>query len=262
MFEQLIANNPNHQQQNFSIISFVNKAIQLTGHHTSIINSVNYLNTYHPQFDIGRAELNAIWTNLEIPIYTKILITFWWGNMSHKDQAPLFYNDNNLSKILNFSEKFMVELTQINNQQIEFETALKSLYNSLKFKDGCYKMDGINTAFFTKLLQFGITNPIQPIIADKWSIRAILADMINQGYGYNSIFRIGLTNGKISVNFRGSEKNEFEKYLEMIQYFNLRCTTLQINPLELEEIMFGVGNAMHVQNNPRLIAQNIILQIL
>ena len=180
--------------------------------------------------------------------------------MSHKDQAPIFYNKQNLDKLQYFSEELNLELIEINNPNNNFNGLLQNIYNSHKLNNGKYKLSGINTAFFTKILQFGISNPIQPLIADKWSIRAILADMIDQNYDYQSVFRINHPpEGNLKVSFKGSTQNEFEKYFKMLEYFNLRCIQLQITPLQLEEIMFGFGDAMHIPNNPRVIAQNIIM---
>ena len=260
MFEQIIENNKAYNQQGFSISSFTTKAFNLSNGHNTILNSIDYLNTHYPQLLIGRNELLAIWSNASIPVYTKILITFWWGNLSHKDQAPIFYNKQNLDKLQYFSEELNLELIEINNPNNNFNGLLQNIYNSHKLNNGKYKLSGINTAFFTKILQFGISNPIQPLIADKWSIRAILADMIDQNYDYQSIFRIyHPSEGNLKVSFKGSTQNEFEKYYRMLEYFNSRCVQLQITPLQLEEIMFGFGDAMHIPNNPRVIAQNIIM---
>lgn len=261
MFEQIIENNKAYNQQGFSISSFTTKAFNLSNGHNSILKSIDYLNTHYPQLLIGRNELLAIWSNASIPVYTKILITFWWGNLSHKDQAPIFYKKQNLDKLQLISEELNLDLIEINNDNNNFISNLENIYNSLKFNNGKYKLSGINTAFFTKILQFGILNPIQPIIADKWSIRAILADMIDQNYDYQSVFRINHPpEGNLKVSFKGSTQNEFEKYFKMLEYFNLRCIQLQITPLQLEEIMFGFGDAMHIPTNPRVIAQNIIIQ--
>jgi hypothetical protein len=261
MFEQIIENNNAYNQQGFSISSFTKKASNLAYGHITILNSIDYLNTCYPELVIGRSDLIVIWNDAKIPLYTKILITFWWGNLSHKDQAPKFYKKQNLDKLQLFSEELNSELIEINKPIKNFNVELQNLYNSLKLNHGKYKLSGINTAFFTKILQFGISNPIQPIIADKWSIRAILADMIDQNYNYQSVFRINHPpEGNLKVSFKGSTQNEFEKYFKMLEYFNLRCTQLQITPLQLEEIMFGFGNAMHIPNNPRVIAENIIIQ--
>jgi hypothetical protein len=181
----------------------------------------------------------------------------WWGGISHHNQ-PKFYAKNNLNRLYDFSDELTAELNYINHNGNEFRDNLKTFYN--KFKCTNYKLGGVNTAFFTKIIQFGITNQLQPIIADKWSMRAVLADMISNNYDYHQIFRISGNNfQKLTVSFRGSHLNEFEKYFSMIEYFNNRCNNLTIHPLALEEIMFGRGRDMQNVNNPRFIASDIIL---
>jgi hypothetical protein len=257
MYENIIQVAPYQPQEAFSIIPFINKAIQLSNH-IVITETIDYLETHHPQLSIDRQILNTIWQDIETPVYTKILITFWWGGLSHQNQAPLFYTNINLDHLYNFSDELNAELYEINNNGNEFRDNLKTFYN--KFKCTNYKLGGVNTAFFTKIIQFGITNQLQPIIADKWSMRAVLADMISNNYDYHQIFRISGNNfQKLTVSFRGSHLNEFEKYFSMIEYFNNRCNNLTIHPLALEEIMFGRGRDMQNVNNPRFIASNIIL---
>lgn len=265
MFEQLLNNNIHQNQQQFNIAPFVNKAANLGNNHITITNSINYLQENYDELNIGRNELNAIWDDLNQPLYVKILTTFWWGSLSHKDQAPLFYNTNNLQQLLDISEAMQADLTNINNPNNNFHEGINLLYNRLKLINGEYKLRGINTAFFTKILQFGISNQRQPIIADKWSTTAILADMINQNQEFNHIFHLKRNAANnITIKFRGSATNEFQKYYTMLEYFNNRCNQLEINPLAMEEIMFGYGGAGAMQDihNPRVIATHIILDYL
>ena len=265
MFEQILNNAIHQNQQQFNIVPFVNKAIELGNNHITITSTIAYLREHYGNLNIGRPELYAIWGDASEPLYVKILTTFWWGGLSHQNQAPLFYNIENLDKLHGMCENMQADLTNINNPNGNFQEGINDLYNRLKLPNGEYKLRGINTAFFSKILQFAISNQIQPIIADKWSTRAILADMINQNHVFNQIFILGGNSANnLTIKFRGSAKNEFQKYYSMLEYFNNRCNQLEINPLVMEEIMFGYGGAGAMQdiNNPRVIATNIILNYL
>ncbi len=262
MYEQILENNKNYVQKSFSVKSFANKAKQLCGEHRVVIDSINYLDKYCPDYLISRTLLDDLWRNKKHPVHVKILVTFWWGNLSHKNQAPLFYKKVNLDKMLGFQNELTSKLTLINSVESKdkFKIELSKLYNEFKLNTGKYKMKGINTAFFTKVLQFGIKNDLQPIIADKWSTRAVLSDMISQNFNYRHIFNVsGFTIDELKVSFVGSQKVEFEKYYKMIEYFKTRSIALQIEPLKLEEIMFGISDAMSIAKNPRVVAQRILI---
>ena len=140
-----------------------------------------------------------------------------------------------------------------------------------KLSKGKYKINGINTSFFTKIFQFYFeSNPIRlidfphPIIADQWSLKAIYAEMISQNYDGNEIFKTSFLNGnnKLYVNFR-PDRNEFDSYLKFIQFFNCRVNDLRksyhnLTPFRLEEILFGWARDLNNPENPRFIAENII----
>jgi hypothetical protein len=262
MFEIILHNNLNYHQNAFTVNAFANKARQLCGDHRVVVDSLNYLELNCPDNMINRHILNLLWQNVEVPVYVKIMITFWWGNLSHKNQAPLFYRKGNLDKMLGFEVDLKKDLATINaiEREDQFEMEFAKLYNNFKYGAGKYKIQGINTAFFTKIFQFGIVFNPQPIIADKWSMRAILADMISEEFNYNQIFKIsGDCPKSLKVSFTGSEQSEWGNYFKMINYFKVRCTELQVDPLYLEGVMFGFGNAMLSSDNPRVIAQNILI---
>ena len=276
LFEQICEMGPHYQQAGFSIRQFYNKANSFAPDH-EVIEAVNrtiaLLNINLDQFD--RYNLLTIWRNPEVPINSKLLLTFWWGGLNHAYQAPGFYAHNNLDRILNNSENLMGSLGNLLNQnnQYLFIEQLGSLYNNLKNNEGTFHMNKIGTSFFTKILQFYFTanqpigwNGITPIIADKWSMKAVFADMISTNYLYwNQVFSVPvlLPNNKSQLFFANNNNNEYNSYRLFIQYFNNRVLEMRNNyndltPFRLEEIAFGWGRDLHNAQNPRNIAENIL----
>ena len=127
-----------------------------------------------------------------------------------------------------------------------------------------YKLNGINSSFFTKIFEFYFQanlegeNAFEPIIADKWTKIAVLADMIDKKFDWESVFaRPKKSNMKI-VQFGGGTELEFDKYMIFNNYVKSRSIELKISVFQLEEIMFGHGRDIKNKQNPRNIAYRII----
>jgi len=260
MLSQIIQNNPNCVQPGFSLTPFINKANGLLPKNELIQISASKVSEYNNGNIISRKDLSQIWTEDKTPLFAKIIITFWWGGISHQFQAPLFYTTENLIRLANINDNFNTDLININNaQKIDiFKSKLKDIYDNLKF--GNYHLSGINTAFFTKLLQFGISNTIQPIIVDRWSANAIIAELIDSNQEFSDILKDPkLDKNNIAITqLGGNNMTEFNNYWNLISYFSSVCNKIGIDPLTMECIMFGWGRDNNNPNNPRVIANQII----
>lgn len=254
----------NYNQQGFSLSPFVNKALELAPNNEALQKSKKLIQKNINNFN--RNHLVEIYQNEKIPLNQKILITFWWGGISHQFQAPKFYTEENLKKLDTIYKKLEGDLNYIlKSKNIDsYHNKLRDTYYNLKLNNGNYKLSGINTSFFTKIFQFYFqafgqnSELVQnhfPIIADKWSKKAVLADIINTN-AVNNIFQ---NNG----NFKGSLNNDYESYFNFIVYFSNRVNALKkiylnLNQFRLEEISFGWPRDIMNPLNPRFIANQII----
>lgn len=267
-------NYPNYQQQNFNLSPFIQRAHDLLGENQHIAEAMAIINNYDIEH-FSRNNLIGIWNNKEVSFFSKIIITFWWGGLSHLFQAPQFYTNNNFMIMEDFMENLENDLNDcIHSENIyHYSTSLGNIYSSFKGTNGNvnYHMNGINTSFFTKILQFYFyTNnhnhnfPI-PIIADKWTMRSVMADMIFTQFNWQNVFRqpvFAEAYNSISIKFLGNNEIEFEKYWNFISYVHNRINELlgfdNLNAFILEEYIFGWRNDMQNIMNPRNIATNII----
>jgi hypothetical protein len=266
----------NYLQQSFKLHSFVNKAKSLGNNHIVILNTLKYLNENNID-SIDRKILLSAYSINELPFYSKIILTFWWGGLSHQYQAPKFYKTDNLEKIYKFSDQLETNLFRLTKlETIEFKDSLETIFNGFYLKDGSYKMEGISISYFTKIFQFFFQSSIEllkknknplPIIADKWSMRSILALMISEKKDFTSIFNHPIINNKeeIVLDFKNKGINIFESYWRFITFFDRIVSELNkeenfenISSFRLEEILFGKARNMSNLNNPRRILTDII----
>ena len=98
---EIIQNNPNCEQPGFSLTPFINKANGLLPWNELIRISALKVSEYNNENIISRKDLSEIWIEDKTPLFVKIIITFWWGGISHQFQAPLFYNIENFNKLSN-----------------------------------------------------------------------------------------------------------------------------------------------------------------
>lgn len=266
-------NKENPAQKPFSLDAFISRAKYFAKDHPLIIDTLKFLPASNK---LDRILLLNIYSNNEIPFHVKMVMTFWWGGLSHQYQAPIFYQRNNLDKILAFSGALEADLKDsIDSDQKKFKESLGLIFNS--FDHGDYKISGINYSYFTKILQFYFQLPFQkkqisylPLIADKWSMRAVFAMMLEDGYDLTNVFskpKITL-DSDIKINFKYSSGGVFNSYWYFIQYFTEKVLTLKgennlgdLTPFRMEEILFGVGRDWKNGNNPRRIYTDYIVAI-
>jgi hypothetical protein len=276
MFESILEQlNGDYVQSGFSLKSFITTAKERSNEHIVIKNSIKEINQSNFNVEnFNRNDLVQAYRNAELSSSTIFLLTFWWGHMSHRTQAPKFYTQDNLDKLNEIAPYLNRDLKVLYNAGMleAYKDQLSNIYKKLKVSE--YKLAGINTAFFTKILQFSYEayskKPDRypfPIIADKWTKKAIYADLINLNEHQlkEKIFRKGLSNALEPI-FKGSPNSEFDKYWLFINYFFDRTNQLRKNdktlvtPFELEGIIFGWARDMSNPENPRVIAHKIIAQ--
>lgn len=270
MIQQILETNYGIPQGAFSIKSYFKRANDLAGDHPLITNIKEELKSVNTT---DRNFLLNIYNNNEISFSTKILLTFWWGGLSHQFQAPLFYQKDNLDRIQHFSKSLESDLrNSINSDEQKFKKSLGSIFNLLC--NGDYKMNGINLSYFTKIFQFFFYEAykdgqikVLPIIADKWSMRAGFAMMLEDGLGYDAIYKDPKIKSvkNIEINFSGSNNKAFDSYWGFVNYFTNKAHTLNeanpsmdLNPFKLEEILFGKGRDWKNVHNPRRVYSEYI----
>lgn len=261
MFNDIIANTAPYSQGAFNIQPYINRAMTLSNNEM-IQYSEDLLQGGANTFN--RTGLLNIWRRNEVPFHSKALLTFWWGGISHQFAAPRFYQEENLERLENMNPFDNNWIANIDNQQ-----TLITLYNSFRLNEGVNNLDGISTAFFTKLFQFGYestflnleANASLPIIADQWSMKAVLAEMIDNGDDWAAVFvhpSVSAKN-KLIVSFSGGVNVEAIRYAQFINYFNTQVNAIgNIRPFDAEGILFGWAKDIHNPDNPRNIAENII----
>ncbi|WP_304142252.1 hypothetical protein [Mesoflavibacter zeaxanthinifaciens] len=284
MFENIldILKYPDYKQKAFNIDPYKTTAIKRAGNHDiikSTISDIENNNISLKSFD--RIRLVDIWKSETFSFSSKIIVTFWWGGLSHNNQAPLFYKSDNLNSLKLTSEILEQYFKNINTSKTKDELVaqLKDIYQALKFKNKkidnhVIKISGINTSFFTKLFQFyfytnpsEISNRFLPIIADKWSRIAVLADMMNNGYNYSSVFNIRNNKNELDVSFKHANTvKEYDVYILFLDYYNQRVENIKminrycnLDAFTLEEYIFGEGRKMYDTNNPRRIFTDSII---
>lgn len=254
MFSQVLAilHYPEYTQGNFNANPFVNRALGLTNNHWLIEQTRDYEGIdILTHFD--RYQLLQIWMNNDCSFTTKVLLTMWWGGLSHQFQAPRFYaNMEELQEKLQDLEAALLVADPAN---------LTNLFNSLS--NGDLHLNGIKTSFFTKIFQFyfhsrNLTNNqnlIVPIICDKWSSRALWYEMRDTGNieMRNEIFT---NNDPENLRLRIRNGSKAESYVQFIMFFNERLLSLQhdypgLTAFDLEAYIFGWRGNADNDINPR-----------
>ena len=276
MFEKVLdtLKYPKYKQKDFNLESYKTTAIKRAGNNNIIKNTISDIERNDISLkSFERNTLIDIWKSKNFLFSSKIIITFWWGGLSHNNQAPLFYGDDNLNGLKLTSEILEQYFKDINTSKTkdEFAAQLRKIYQALKLKNKkidnhVIKINGINTSFFTKLFQFYFyTNPSRiaknflPIIADKWSKIGVLADMMNVGYDYSRVFNIRNNKKDLDVSFKHANTvKEFDTYMLFLEYYNQRVEDIKkidkycnLDSFTLEEYIFGEGRKMYDTNNPR-----------
>jgi len=260
MFESIVNNLP--RQTVFNLNPFIARANSLMPNNKIVNNTIAFV-PFADRENFNRIDLLKIWKNNIVPMSSKILFTFWWGGISHQFQAPLFYTTPNFKKLLDLEEGLQTNLNKIVGTNFD-EESFKAIYYNFKRPNGLYKLNGINSSFFTKIFEFYFQanregeNAFEPIIADKWTKIAVLADMIDTKFKWESVFTRPQINNMKIVQFAGGIALEFDKYMIFNNYIKKRSRELKIPVFQLEELMFGQGRDIMNEQNPRNIAYSII----
>jgi hypothetical protein len=191
---------------------------------------------------IDRCKLLELWSQ-EISIGAKIVVTNWWGGISHFNR-PRFYTDDN----------FEILTALPNDVFNELSGERAKILISRFFPSGDLHLKGIGISFFTKYFQFSThsSNTTPFIIADKWTLIAVMADSITKKQGTPRLVVNAQTQ---TVHFK--ELNA-ASYLEFNAYFVNRANELGISPFLLEEKVFGWQGRKDQNNNPRKLGKDII----
>lgn len=260
MFESIVHNLP--RQAGFNLNPFIGRANSLLPENKIVNDTINFV-PYAVLENFNRIDLLGIWKNNEISLSSKILFTFWWGGISHQFQAPLFYTKPNIKKLLDMEEGLHSTLKNIEGTNFNVES-FRAIYDNFKNPNGLYKLNGINSSFFTKIFEFYFQanlegeNAFEPIIADKWTKIAVLADMIDTNFDWERVFERPKKSKLKIVQFAGGIELEFDKYMIFNNYVKNRSIELKIPVFELEELMFGKGRDIMNEQNPRNLAYRII----
>lgn len=254
MFREVLENlhYPEYSQNVFNVNPFVNRALGLTNNHWLIEQTRDYVGLHElTQFD--RYQLMQIWMNNDCTFASKVLLTMWWGGLSHQFQAPLLYAN---------MEEVQEKLQDLEAALLVADPAnLTNLFNSLS--NGDLHLNGIKTSFFTKIFQFYFhsrnlinnQNLIVPIICDKWSSRALWYEMRDIGNieMRNEIFA---NNKPENLRLRTQHGSNAESYNQFYTFFNERLLALQqdypgLTAFDLEAYIFGWRGNADNDINPR-----------
>lgn len=257
MFKQVLQNldYPNYNQGGFNLMPFVNRARNLTHNSLIIEQAVDYLGAGALQ-NFDRYQLLQIWQNTNCPFVFKLLLTFWWGGISHAYNAPNFYADNQMNEL---------EVKAANLEQALVNVVDDNLADvHRRLTKGDLHFNGINTSFITKIYQFYFhsknniqkQNNIVPIICDKWTKRAVYWELTDLGQLElrQTIFANEILN---NLKLNGFQGDDFPSYYLFFRFVNDRKTVLkeiypQLNIFDLETYIFGWSNNVHIPLvNPR-----------
>jgi|688.fasta_scaffold543463_1 hypothetical protein len=191
---------------------------------------------------IDRRKLIEIWST-DYSIGAKIVVTNWWGGISHFNR-PRFYSDENMKTLNSLSSDVLKGLNDDNPEELI----------SRFLPRGDLYLQGIGVSFFTKYFQFSTqaSNSAPFIIADKWTLIAVMADAISQKVKVPWLF-VNTRNRTVSFS-----TVDASSYLEFNAYFVNRAKKLEVSPFFLEEKVFGWRGSRNQQLNPRRMGKDMI----
>ena len=170
----------------------------------------------------------ALWGNDIVPMITKCLATFWWGNLSRG--VATAYSTENINRILAFSDNLVRDMEAVRDAAT-FDAAmncLRNLFHSFE-PEGDYKLNQVNVSFFTKLFEFYfashplVSNPdFLPIICDVWLRQGVYVEMTDRNE--NGLRGMVFTNPTI---LRQQNRSYAEGYISFCIYFNQRVRELK-----------------------------------
>jgi hypothetical protein len=270
MIQNLINNHSQlfeQDQQGFNLVPFINTADKLLPNNQSYLQLKGEILDAFPLegpqlHDFTRVHLLSYWEG-DYTFGSKMLLTLWWGGLSHQFQAPKFYTESNFSHFVQIGEP-----------------AADSIIDLYKYFENIKEgFDGVGYRYFTKFMQFltkvrGIDTP-QCVIADQWSMKAVIAYLI-QSKDFNRLNQIftPLTydqeNNRIkNPDFRSIRRSKSIAYLMFLEIFKeileqakQIAGNLNLDLYDVEEKLFGWGHDIDNQRNPRNYYHQIIIDFL
>ncbi len=195
------------------------------------------------QEEIGRCDclsktiLLNLWGDDTLSFAAKCLATLWWGHPNHLVASDA-YSFANFSKLEeNKIEKCFEGLSQEPDIRL-FKDGLEQLYR--KFcRGGEYHLEGIGASFFTKFFHFWFaSHPAKscpeylPVVADDILRKGVFAEMMDRGENPADLFN--------------TSDASLISYVRFVDKFNSYANDFQIEPFELEDIVFnrsrGIGD--------------------
>lgn len=218
--------------------------------------AVNYVYLKNIKSDIEKTDVSlcslskksviSVWNSKEVSNATKFLLTFLWGGIRPSNLSALL-KDKSFSQKMTNIVKDMEDILLLG--ECEFYNKVADLYDkTIDTNNNNYHIDGVNTSFITKIFQFyflsrrdSLKSGIIPVIADKWLLRAICADIISNGILNECKFIIA-KNKDVKL-CKHDRKSMGTSYAEFLQYINRRCDELSeqypgLTPEILESILF------------------------
>ena len=258
MIQNLINNYPQlflQYQQGFNLLPFMNTADKLLPTNQAYLKLKGEILDAFPLegkqlHHFTRVHLLSYWER-DYSFGSKMLLTLWWGGLSHQFQAPKFYTESNFSQF--------VQVT---------EPAAVNVLDYFKYFENIHKgFDGVGYRYFTKFMQFLTkvrgTEASQCVIADQWSMKAAIAYLINiQDFErLNRIFKPLAFDQNMRIknpDFRTNRKSRSNAYLMFLGVFNEileQARQIVDNPnldlFDVEEKLFGWGYDIINHGNPR-----------
>lgn len=196
--------------------------------------------------DVSKKSIISVWRSKEVSDETKFLLTFLWGVIKPANLSALLRDKS-------FSQKVATIIQEMEGilsfEGSDFYNKVADLYDkTIDTNNNKYHIDGVNTSFITKIFQFyflsrrdSLKSGIIPVIADKWLLRAICADIISNGILNECKFIIA-KNKDVKL-CKHDRKSMGTSYAEFLQYINRRCDELSeqypgLTPEILESILF------------------------
>lgn len=251
MFRELLEQRSILADAAVNITAQINRTVDCIGTENPIIPASIKAATQYAENEgyLKKSELLSIWCDEQISFAAKCLITIWWGKPSHLISTSV-YTEHNLAILSNpeVEQDFITLADEVNFAR--FLDGMRDLFRKFE-RGGEYHLNGINTAFFTKIFHFYFaSHPIAsnpdflPVIADKWMKLAVYAEMSDKGDdARHTIFSLR-NNDPQNIDFACHNGSAASSYLDFISYFNeavhdMKADFSSLTPFVLEDVVFN-----------------------
>ena len=189
-----------------------------------------------------RNNLKDVWSS-DCSLPSKYIATLWWGHVFPQIFNEV-YSSSNLNRLVKISPKLGKALDDASQTKsyTEFCDKLSTIIESMQ--QGNFRLPYVGVAFFTKVIQFYFAaHPVQskedflPIIADRWLLRALYCEMTDCG-DIEKRDELLVIDHKIVFLKKDRKGCIADSYIKYIQYFNQRCEALEVNPWDMEALLF------------------------